>query len=114
MNDNQHICIHVCRLISVGSTTIEFCEQQFREKQGSKRIWNRGCYSNFCDVFGRNPFLWFLPIDNRYGDGLSFVTESTRLLNEGNHSTSYRGGILSSASSIRERDKTQFEPILEG
>lgn len=70
-------------LMAKGMTTIEFCEKQFRQGPGGARtnvsIWNRGFWANFNDTFGYNPFLWFLPIDNRRGDGVNFVPNSSFL-----------------------------------
>ncbi|PFH31150.1 cell cycle regulator with zn-finger domain-containing protein [Besnoitia besnoiti] len=85
-------------LVRNGMTTIEFCEKQFKRPrvpdQGS--LWNKGCWKNFTDAFGTNPLVWFLPIDNRPGDGVHFITEDTRLL--------YTPGMSRTRA---------FEPIIE-
>lgn len=55
-------------------TTIEFCEKQTNyQNQSYSKYYNKGMYQNFKDVFGESPFLWFLPIDNRKGDGINFI-----------------------------------------
>ncbi|PHJ21953.1 cell cycle regulator with zn-finger domain-containing protein [Cystoisospora suis] len=66
-----------------GMTTIEFCEKQYRwranrEHEGEEEtryqsVWDRGAWKNFNDTFGSNPLLWFLPIDNRPGNGINFI-----------------------------------------
>lgn len=64
-------------LIFSGMTTIEFCEKRYKWRGADTRIsgsvWDRGCWINFNEAFGYNPLLWLLPIDNRPGDGISFV-----------------------------------------
>lgn len=69
-------------LVCNGMTTIEFCEKQFMRPRmpAQESLWNKGCWRNFKDAFGSNPLMWFLPIDNRPGDGVHFITEDTRLL----------------------------------
>ncbi|KAI4837699.1 palmitoyltransferase [Plasmodium brasilianum] len=55
-------------------TTIEFCEKQTSyQNQTYSKYYNKGLYSNMKEVFGESPFLWFLPIDNRRGDGINFI-----------------------------------------
>ncbi|CDJ65838.1 zinc finger DHHC domain-containing protein, putative [Eimeria necatrix] len=62
-------------LLAKGMTTIEFCEKRLRrtDAQPPADIWNLGFWRNFNEVFGYNPLLWFLPIDNRRGDGKHFL-----------------------------------------
>ncbi|KAL8451944.1 hypothetical protein Emed_001679 [Eimeria media] len=62
-------------LLTKGMTTIEFCEKRFRrtDVQPPPDLWNLGFWRNFNEAFGYNPFLWFMPIDNRVGDGKHFV-----------------------------------------
>lgn len=66
-------CFHLY-LLTKGMTTIEFCEKRLRRTsvQPPPDIWNLGFWRNFNEAFGYNPFLWFLPIDNRRGDGKHF------------------------------------------
>ncbi|CDJ34162.1 zinc finger DHHC domain-containing protein, putative [Eimeria mitis] len=62
-------------LLAKGMTTIEFCEKRFKRThdQPPADMWNLGFWRNFNEVFGYNPLLWFLPIDNRRGDGQHFL-----------------------------------------
>ncbi|PFH31487.1 DHHC zinc finger domain-containing protein [Besnoitia besnoiti] len=74
-------------LMSKGMTTIEFCEKQFRYRPGVRgdesSMWNRGIWLNFNDTFGYNPLLWFIPIDNRPGNGVHFVPQRSAHLRHG-------------------------------
>ncbi|CRG93051.1 palmitoyltransferase, putative [Plasmodium gallinaceum] len=64
---------HIWLMINA-MTTIEFCEKQTNyQNQSYSKYYNKGLWGNFKDVFGDSPFLWFLPIDNRKGDGINFV-----------------------------------------
>ncbi|EPR59182.1 cell cycle regulator with zn-finger domain-containing protein [Toxoplasma gondii TgCatPRC2] len=85
-------------LVCNGMTTIEFCEKQFMRPRTpmQESLWNKGCWRNFTDAFGSNPLIWLLPIDNRPGDGVHFITEDTRLLH----------------TPVLRRIRT-FEPIIE-
>lgn len=60
-------------------TTIEFCEKQLKKSGFNSSVYNRGCYGNIQEVLGPNPLLWLLPVSPPSGDGLSFVTEKSRL-----------------------------------
>ncbi|KFG57701.1 DHHC zinc finger domain-containing protein [Toxoplasma gondii RUB] len=64
-------------LMVKGMTTIEFCEKQFRHPYAAEQqsMWNRGAWINFNDAFGYNPLLWFLPVDNRRGNGMHFIPQ---------------------------------------
>lgn len=72
-------CFHVY-LLTKGMTTIEFCEKRLRRSdvQPPPDMWNLGFWRNFNEAFGYNPFLWFLPIDNRRGDGKHFLSSHER------------------------------------
>ncbi|GAW81275.1 palmitoyltransferase [Plasmodium gonderi] len=60
-------------------TTIEFCEKQTNYRnQSYSKYYNKGMYQNFKEVFGESPFLWFLPIDNRKGDGINFIKRHSK------------------------------------
>ncbi|CDJ59257.1 zinc finger DHHC domain-containing protein, putative [Eimeria maxima] len=61
-------------LLAKGMTTIEFCEKRFKRAhdQPPSNMWNLGFWRNFNEVFGYNPLLWFVPVDNRHGDGRHF------------------------------------------
>jgi len=52
-------------------TTIEYVEK----KAGARHLYNLGFSRNFVEVFGRNPFLWLLPIWTTPGDGVSYHTQ---------------------------------------
>eukprot|EP00918_Siedleckia_nematoides_P068789 GHVU01149990.1.p1 GENE.GHVU01149990.1~~GHVU01149990.1.p1 ORF type:complete len:369 (+),score=73.46 GHVU01149990.1:700-1806(+) len=54
-------------------TTVEYSERAFRHTVPAQSF-SKGCWGNFLEVFGPSPFLWFLPYDNRVGDGLVFVS----------------------------------------
>jgi len=65
-------------------TTIEVLEKGMR---GRDNPYDLGPESNFRQVFGVNPLLWFLPVKNNIGDGLWFPkkqsNESKSLLRTG-------------------------------
>jgi len=72
-------------------TIIEFCEkssQPRKDQQGGPQkafyasVFTQGCYGNVKAVLGPNPLLWFFPVSPPLGDGLSFVTDETLLLQE--------------------------------
>jgi len=63
------------RLIIKGETTIEFCEKNFRLVH-PLRLFSKGVMGNLRDAFGPNPLMWFMPIDNREGDGVHFTVEN--------------------------------------
>jgi len=73
-----------CYLTFKQMTTIEFCEQS---RSGRLQNYSEGWYKNMCHTFGPNPMLWFVPINNVSGDGMSFrqqpqevsILSSTRL-----------------------------------
>lgn len=65
-----------------------------------------GAKLNFQQVFGRSPLLWFLPVRNELGDGLSFpiredaldrTTETSRLMTR------------NTSGQLRSRDSTDSE-----
>lgn len=68
-----------CMLNLRAETTIEFCERRFAG-QHPIGLFNKGWYQNVKDVLGPTPLLWLIPIDNREGDGMVFVSEGTRLM----------------------------------
>lgn len=81
-------CFHIY-LMMKAMTTIEFCEKSLpkRQKEGAEKagpvydvsVYDMGFFGNLKSVLGANPLLWFLPVSPPPGDGLSFVTEDTRL-----------------------------------
>jgi len=62
-------------------TTIEVLEKSIRSRDNP---YDLGVKTNFKQVFGMNSMLWFFPVGNSQGDGLSFqrkpTTESKSLL----------------------------------
>ncbi|CEM05287.1 unnamed protein product [Vitrella brassicaformis CCMP3155] len=69
-------------LVSRGMTTIEFCEKSTKRGAygGRASSYDRGCLNNFLDVVGPDPIFWLLPFGRKTGNGLAFVSESTRLI----------------------------------
>jgi len=72
-------------------TIIEFCEkssQPRKDQQGGEKksfyasVYSGGCYGNIKAVLGPNPLLWFFPVSPPVGDGLTFATDETLLLQE--------------------------------
>eukprot|EP01071_Lankesteria_metandrocarpae_P013932 Lankesteria_metandrocarpae@DN782_c0_g1_i1.p1 len=64
-------------LISRDMSTIEFCEKNFRRSKQPDR-YDLGVLTNFRKALGPNFLLWFIPIDNRTGDGIHFELSSRR------------------------------------
>ncbi|KAL7067826.1 DHHC zinc finger domain-containing protein [Cryptosporidium serpentis] len=60
-------------LVLNGMTTIEFCEKSHSNSTTGQ--WYKGHYNSFTEVFGENPFLWFLPINTVKGDGTNFDSD---------------------------------------
>lgn len=69
-------------------TTIEFCEKSLPKKEGEgsrsydSSVYDLGVFGNLRAVLGPNVLLWFFPCSRPTGDGLSFVSEETRLTKE--------------------------------
>mmetsp|Transcript_27293 Transcript_27293/g.77481 ORF Transcript_27293/g.77481 Transcript_27293/m.77481 type:complete len:388 (-) Transcript_27293:112-1275(-) len=71
-------------LMIVAKTTIEFCEKQTAKKEPERRVaetsvYHLGLSGNIRAVLGNNMLLWFFPCDPPSGDGLSFMSDETRL-----------------------------------
>jgi hypothetical protein len=60
-------------------TTIEFCEKSMKKVGYSTSPYHRGVFGDLQEVLGSNPLLWWCPVFDLTGDGLSFVNEGTRL-----------------------------------
>merc|ERR1719388_291157 len=71
-------CFHIW-LMFKAMTTIEFCEKSLKKAGYKDSPYDMGPYGNVTAVLGPNPLTWFFPISNPRGDGLTFVTEHTRL-----------------------------------
>lgn len=56
-------------LIFNNQTTIESFE---KTQPGVKTVYNIGRRNNWNQVFGSDALLWFIPIANSEGDGLTF------------------------------------------
>uniref|UniRef100_A0A7S1RA55 Protein S-acyltransferase n=1 Tax=Alexandrium catenella TaxID=2925 RepID=A0A7S1RA55_ALECA len=92
-------------------TTIEFCEKSLPKKDGEgsrsydSSVYDLGVFGNVRAVLGPNVLLWFFPCSRPSGDGLTFVSEETRLTKE-----------MESGKGIRRRthQKTQRVPRRPG
>jgi hypothetical protein len=71
-------CFHIW-LMFKAMTTIEFCEKSLKKVGYKDSPYDHGMFGNITTVLGPNPLLWFFPVSNPQGDGLTFVTEHTRL-----------------------------------
>jgi len=65
------------RLMLQATTTIEYCEKNYRHSGRShgvsaKSLYDLGLLGNMRAVLGSNMLLWFLPLAPPDGDGLSF------------------------------------------
>lgn len=60
-------------LMAKATTTIEFCEKQYRSTgPGAQISYDRGPYENVKAVLGPHFLLWLLPISPPAGSGLYF------------------------------------------
>ena len=60
-----------------GMTVIENSERKRFPSTKSVNIYDMGPYRNFTNVFGRNPFVWWLPFfRNKNGNGYVFETNT--------------------------------------
>jgi len=74
-------------LMMKAMTTIEFCEKKMPKGERKAKdsaidaisVYDQGCYENVKSVLGPDPFTWLLPIAPGVGNGLNYVTETTRL-----------------------------------
>ncbi len=54
-------------------TVIEKSDKERFPTSKAMNIYDLGKYKNFCSVFGNNPLIWFLPIqEERKGKGIVF------------------------------------------
>lgn len=68
------LCFHLW-LISNNLTTLELLALGIRNafKGGAlEGFFDIGKKKNFQQVFGTNPFLWFIPVYTSYGNGCQF------------------------------------------
>jgi hypothetical protein len=54
-------------LVAKNKTTLEYCE-----RANPSISYDFGLIHNFCQVFGYNPLLWFIPLNTTPGEGLQF------------------------------------------
>ncbi|XP_044754749.1 palmitoyltransferase ZDHHC20-A-like [Coccinella septempunctata] len=59
-------------LVLKNQTTIESMRKPLFKASLNIKSFNIGLKNNFFEVFGRNPFLWCLPIYTTEGDGVDF------------------------------------------
>lgn len=85
---------HVWLLLKA-MTTIEFCENKLPKegKEGSAEAspYSNGIFSNICQTLGDNPLFWLLPDSGPSGDGLTYVTEASSLLEQSRSQGPSRG-----------------------
>lgn len=63
------------RLALTNQTVIENADKERFPTSKAENIYDLGLYKNFCNVFGTNPFFWFLPFSpNLKGNGFVFET----------------------------------------
>lgn len=61
------------RLAFMNLTVIEKSDKERFPTSKAMNIYDLGKYKNFCSVFGNNPLIWFLPIqEERKGKGIVF------------------------------------------
>jgi len=86
-------------LLFMAMTTIEFCEKSMPKQKTEdeeaaalcgydcrpnvESPYDLGVIGNICAVLGRNPLFWLLPVGAVPGDGLTYDTEETPLLQRG-------------------------------
>jgi len=66
-------------LMTRAMTTIDFCEKALKKSTYDNELYDLGLWGNMKAVLGPNPVLFLLPVSTPVGDGLTYVTESTRL-----------------------------------
>lgn len=80
-------------LISKAMSTIEFCEKSLPKhniadkdtpptKTYDASVYDLGVIGNFRAILGPSLFLMLVPVANQGGDGLTFVSEETRLCHD--------------------------------
>lgn len=69
-------------LVLKAMTTIEFCEKSMKKSGYDASTYDRGFWGNLTAVLGDNVLLWLLPCSPPSGDGLTYVTEESRLIRD--------------------------------
>jgi palmitoyltransferase len=67
-------CYHTSLLLN-NKTTLEDMESYRFSSSQNVNFWDVGKWENWCMTMGRNPWLWFLPIQTTEGDGMNFPTK---------------------------------------
>jgi len=63
------------KLVLKNATVIENADKERFPSTKSVNIYDLGIYKNFCNVFGDNPLVWFMPFGANYkGKGLVYET----------------------------------------
>ncbi|GBE59119.1 cell cycle regulator with zn-finger domain-containing protein [Babesia ovata] len=94
-------------LICEAYTTIEFQEKgSYSNLWLDRSIWSGTLYENLSCVLGKNPLFWLLPIDDRAGNGVTFIPQITA--DDNDESYDENSTFLKMA-----RETKQFEPILD-
>ncbi|KAL3289382.1 hypothetical protein HHI36_022813 [Cryptolaemus montrouzieri] len=75
-------CYH-CYLVSENRTTLEAFRAPIFRTGEDKYGFSLGRYNNFCEVFGEDPKIWFLPVKSSLGNGIEFPLNL-------HHQTTYR------------------------
>ncbi|ORM41898.1 putative protein S-acyltransferase 16 [Babesia sp. Xinjiang] len=102
------LCFHVW-LMCEAYTTIEFCEKRSHNIMWPQRsLWSGSLFDNISCVLGRNPFLWLIPVDNRLGDGVTFINHVSVDSPDDEETYDENSAFLKMA-----RETKQFDPILE-
>lgn len=89
-------------LVAKGMTTVEYCEKSGKDgdHRGTASLYDLGVFANFRVVLGDNVIFWFFPLARPPGDGLSFISDETRLTKD-----------LESGKGIRRRTHQRTQRI---
>jgi len=63
-------------------TTIEFCEKQLKRTGHDPGAYDHGVLGNVKAVLGENYLTWLMPWDPPAGQGLTFLSEETKLIQD--------------------------------
>jgi len=66
-------------LMTRAMTTIDFCEKSMKRSTYDNVLYDLGLWGNIKAVLGPHVFLFLLPVSTPAGDGLSYMSEATRL-----------------------------------
>merc|ERR1719240_1867295 len=71
-------CFHIWLMLKA-MTTIEFCEKSLKKTGYDSSVYHQRGLGNMRSVLGPHWYPWLLPIQPPTGNGINFVTESSRL-----------------------------------